>query len=101
MPEAGGGQLGAGMEQAFGDHGEHEVALRARLGGENGIQAELAHGAQDRFDVAMGQTLAGEEPIVRRHQGLVAEEAVQGVPTSLGRAITQACFQLSSLHWLQ
>jgi hypothetical protein len=43
------------MEQAFGDHGDHQVSLGAGFGGEQSIEAEAADGAEDGLDVAVGE----------------------------------------------
>ena len=57
VPLPGGGQLGTGIEQAFDDHGQHQITLAAALGGNHGIQAELAQGQEESFDMAVGQSL--------------------------------------------
>jgi hypothetical protein len=41
------------MENALGDHGEHELTLGRGLGGEQGIQTEAAEGAEHGLDVAV------------------------------------------------
>jgi hypothetical protein len=41
------------MDEAFGDHGENEIALRARLGGEQGVEAEAADRGENGLDVAV------------------------------------------------
>jgi len=41
------------MEEAFGEHGENEVALWAGFGGEEGVEAEAADGTEYRLDVTV------------------------------------------------
>ena len=55
VPEPGSGQFGARMQETFGDHGHHEVALGAGLGGEQRIEAEATHGAEHGLDVTVGE----------------------------------------------
>jgi hypothetical protein len=41
------------MQEAFGDHGQHEVSLGAGFGCEQCIEAEAADGTEDGLDVAV------------------------------------------------
>jgi hypothetical protein len=41
------------MEDALGDHGEHEVALGGGLGSEQGVESQAAEGPEHGLDVAM------------------------------------------------
>ena len=54
VPEARGGELGGGMQQALGDHGEHGRALGRGGAVEQGGQAQAAQGLQHEFDMAVG-----------------------------------------------
>src|SRR6266567_6097890 len=84
MPLPRGGQLRTGIEQALDDHGHNQIALRTTLGGNHRIQAEFANGQQHGFDVAVGQSLLRGEQILGRNQGLIAQQAAEGVDFLLG-----------------
>lgn len=51
----GGGELGAGIEDAGDDHGDDQIALAALLGGDDPLQPQPPQRAQHGGDVAVGQ----------------------------------------------
>ena len=55
MPVSGVGQLGAGEQQPFDDHGEDQITAPRRLGGDEVVQAELLDHRQDGLDMAVGE----------------------------------------------
>src|SRR5260370_5602786 len=77
VPQSGSGQLGTGVEDGFDQHGQHQIALATRLGGEDGVEAEFANGKQNGFDMAVGHGSAGGEQVLGGNQGFVAEEATK------------------------
>ena len=84
MPVSGVGQLGAGKEQAFGDHGDHQVALPRRLGGDEFLQSELADHLQDGLDVAVRERACDAEGLGRGDEGLALEGAFDDVDEVIG-----------------
>ena len=81
---AGGGQSGSGIEQALDDHGQDQIALATRLGGNHGIQPELTDGPQDGFDVTVRKSFFGGEQILGRDQMFILQEAAEGLDFLLG-----------------
>ena len=75
FPESDGGQLGTGMKDALGDHGDDEIALTGRLACDEGIDSELAEGGEDGVDVAVGQGAEDAELLVGRKEVLAFEDA--------------------------
>jgi hypothetical protein len=53
VPQARGGQLGGGADDARGHHGLHQIALRARLGRQQGCKAQALHGQRDSLHVTV------------------------------------------------
>src|SRR5271165_2775640 len=84
VPVAGGSQFGSGIEQALHDHGQDQVALATRLGGEDGIQPELADGPQEGFDVTVGKRLLGGEQVLGGDQRFILQQAAEGLDLLLG-----------------
>jgi hypothetical protein len=84
MPLTGGGQFGAGIKQARGNHGQHQITLATTFGGNHGIETEFADGTQDGFHVAVGQGLLSTEQILGRDQSFVAQQAAQGFDFARG-----------------
>ena len=78
---AGGGKLGAGIEDAGHDHGDDQVALAGATAGDEGFEAALAQAGEDGGDMAVGQ---GADDVKGVMEGDVGgggafEEAAQGV----------------------
>jgi hypothetical protein len=69
MPGSGGGQFGAGIEQALGNHRHHQIAFPAGPGGNDGGQAPPADDPQDGLDVAVGKGLLGGEDFLGGRPG--------------------------------
>ena len=72
------------MKQAFGDHGHHEVALGAGLGGEQGLEAEAANGAEHGLDVTMGEVAFDLEGLGGREEGFAGERAANQIDQLCG-----------------
>jgi hypothetical protein len=79
VPEPGSGEFGAGMEQAFGDHGDYQVSLGAGFGGEQSIEAEAADGAEDGLDVAVGEGAVDVEGVAGGEELLAGEGAADEI----------------------
>jgi hypothetical protein len=75
FPESDGGQLGTGMKDALGDHGDDEIALTGRLACEEGIDSELSEGGKDGVDVAVGQGAEDAELLIGGQEVLAFEDA--------------------------
>jgi hypothetical protein len=74
------------VQQAFGDHGKDQVALRAGLGGEQSIQAEAADGTEDGLDVAMRERAVDPEGVASREELLAGEGASDEID-EMGREV--------------
>ena len=82
---AGGGQLGAGLEDAGGDQGDGEVAEARGLGIEEGLQAEQAQGAEDGGDMAVREGPLDAEGLGQAGDGGAAlEQGAEVVDERLG-----------------
>jgi len=77
VPLARSGQLGAGIDQTRDDHGQDQIPLPARLRANHLTQLEPVDHFQDRLHMAVGKGLLGGEQILRRDQGLVAQQAAE------------------------
>ena len=84
MPVSGVGQLGAGEQQAFDDHGEDQIATPRRFGGEELLQAQLADHGQDGLDMAVGERAGDPEGLGRRDEGLTLERALDQLDDMVG-----------------
>ena len=84
MPVSGVGQLGTGEEEAFGDHGDHQVALPRGLGRDQLVHAELADHGQDGLDMAVGERARDPEGLGRGDEGLALEGASDQVDEVIG-----------------
>jgi hypothetical protein len=73
VPAARGGEFGARGEDALGDEGQHQGALAARLGGQQGVEADLGQGGQDGLDVSVRLGGDDTEGLLGSHQGFPAE----------------------------
>ena len=85
MPLPGEGQFGTGIEQALRHHGQDQIPLWATPGRDQSIQAEFADRGEDGFDMAVRQSFLGGEQSLGRDEGLVLEQAAEGVDFWLGR----------------
>ena len=74
-----GRQLGAGGEEPFGNHGQHEIAWPRGPGGDERIEAEPADHGQDGFDVSMRECVQGWEHFGGGYEGLPLERAADQV----------------------
>ena len=83
-PVPGVGQLGAGEQQAFGDHGEDQIASPRRLGGDELLQSQLADHRQDGVDMAVRERAGDAEGLGRWHEGLALEGAPDDLDEVLG-----------------
>ena len=81
---AGGGELGAGGEDARGDEGEAGVALAAGARVQEAFEPELVHCAEDGCDMAVGQGTFGEEEVVGGDEHLAAQGAADEVDEVVG-----------------
>ena len=84
MPVSGVGQLGAGEEQAFGDHGDDQVASSRGLGGDEVVEAELADHGQDGLDMAVRERAGDAEGLGGGDEGLALEGAFDEVDEVIG-----------------
>ena len=90
MPVSGVGQLGTGEEKAFGDHGDHQVALSRGLGRDELVHAELADHGQDGLDMAVPASLHNAKGLSSSfaHSGDVPRAARPVfLPRSVGRDV--------------
>jgi hypothetical protein len=85
VPVSGVGQLGAGKEQAFGDHGDHQVAPWRSLGSDELLQSQLADHRQDGLDVAVRERACGAEGLGRRDESLALEGALDDLDEMIGK----------------
>jgi hypothetical protein len=86
VPEPRGGELGARVQEAFGDHGHDEVALARGLGCQQQVEAEAAHGAEDGLDVAVGE-IALHDKGLRSGKELLAGEGAANEVDEVGRQV--------------
>ena len=78
LPEAGGGELGGGVEQALGDHGEDAVALAGGGGGR--ARRAGAAGGRPRGRVRRVREGGGDlKDLVGADEGLVAKEFAESL----------------------
>ena len=84
-PQPGGGQLGAGSEQAFDDQGHDQVALPRALGGEQPLKTQPAQGSQHGLDVALGPGAFDEEGLRRGDEGFAGQGAADDVDQGSGQ----------------
>ena len=85
VPVSGVGQLGAGKEEAFGDHGDHQVTLWRRLGRDEFLDSQFADHCQDGFHMAVRTCACGAESLSRRDEGLALEGAFDDLDDMLGK----------------
>jgi len=71
---AGGGELGACVDDAGDDHGDDEVALAGGGTSDEGVEAELVEGTEDGGDVTMGIAAHDGEQFVGRAESDTALE---------------------------
>ena len=67
------------MEQTFGDHGHHKVALTTGLGGKQRVEAEAADGAQDGLNVAVREGVIDLEGRAGGEEHLAGERAADQI----------------------
>ena len=85
VPVSGVGQLGAGEEQALGDHGDDQVAPSRGLGGDEVVEAELADHRQDGLDMAVRERAGDAEGLGGGDEGLALEGAFDEVDDVIGK----------------
>jgi hypothetical protein len=85
VPVSGVGQLGTGKEEAFGDHGDHQVTFWRRLGRDEFLQSKLADHCQDRFHMTVRTCARRTEGLSRGDEGLALERALDDVDEMLGK----------------
>ncbi len=85
VPVPGVGQLGAGEEQALGDHGDHQVAPSRGLGRDEFLHSELANHRQHGIDMAMRQRAGDAEGLGRGHERLALEGAFDDLDEVIGK----------------
>ena len=85
MPVPGVGQLGAGEEQALGDHGDHQVAPSRGLGGDEFLHSELANHRQHGIDMAMGPRASDTEGLGCGDERLALEGAFDDLDEVIGK----------------
>jgi hypothetical protein len=73
------------MKDAFGDHGQDEVALATGMRGQQGVQAEAAGSAEDGFDMAMGKAALNEEGAGGGDEPLAGQGAADEVDEGGGK----------------
>ena len=81
----GGGELGDGIEDAAGQHGQDEVAAAVAFRAEDAVEADLARGAEGGGDVAVGEAAGdGEGVVLGRDDGAALEHAAQALDVGRG-----------------
>jgi hypothetical protein len=83
VPMSGVGQLGTGEEEAFGDHGDHQVASPRRPGCDQLVHAEPANHGQDSLDMPVGEGPRDPEGLAGRYEQLPLE----GTPDQVDQVI--------------
>ncbi len=73
MKGAGGGELGAGVDDAGDDHGGDHLTQAAGASGEEGVEIELFEGAEDGGDVAMRAAAQAGEGVLGIEEGFAFE----------------------------
>ena len=84
VPEAGGGELGGGLQQALGDHGEDTVAMGRGTAVEQSGEAQLAASLEDEFDMAVRAGADDGEGLVGADERFVLEQLAEGGDLSGG-----------------
>jgi hypothetical protein len=78
------GQLGAGEEETFGNHCDHQIALPRGLRGDNIVQSKLADHRQDSVDMAMRERPCGAESLGRSDEGFALEGSLDDIDEVIG-----------------
>jgi len=84
VPEPGGREFRAGFDEPLGDHGQHELAFSAGLGGDQRRDPELAHGSQDGFHVAMWARAGDDEGVLGADELIPLQESAEGLDLLCG-----------------
>src|SRR5271166_811190 len=81
----GGGEFGAGFEDAADEQGEHEIAAAIAIGANDPVKTDLASGAEGRRDMAMRQAAGDGECIpISGDDGAALEHATQAFDMGSG-----------------
>ena len=79
------GQLGAGEDQPFDDHGDDEMASVRGLGGDEVVEAERLDHLEDGLDVAVGERSRDADGVGGGDEGLALERASDQVDEVIGQ----------------
>ncbi len=85
VPVSGVSQLGAGEEEAFGDHGDHQVTLWRRLGRDEFVDSEFADHCEDCFHMPVRTCACDAESLSCRDEGLALEGAFDDLDDVRGK----------------
>ena len=79
VPQPGGRELRAGLDEPLGDHGQHELAFTAGLGSDQRRDPEPAHGSQDGFNVAMRARASDDEGVLGTDELIPPQQTAKGL----------------------
>src|SRR6266540_1071904 len=84
LPRACVRQLGTGVYQALGDHGDDQAPLGAGPRGEDAVESDLPHGSKDGFHVSVGESADDAEYVVDADEGFPLEKTAEGLDPVFG-----------------
>jgi hypothetical protein len=85
LPEPAGGELGVGVDDARGHHGQHQVAFPAGLRGQHRSQPQALHGQRHRLHMAMGARAHDLQGLGGANKGLALQRAPNDVDQRIGQ----------------